>query len=277
MDYPENLTTALEVEQVVRENGGVPATIAIMGGKLRVGLSKEEIQDLAQNAHKSKKCSRRDISMILAGNGYGSTTVAGTMIIADMAGIRVFATGGVGGVHRGVEKTMDISADLTELARTPVAVVCAGIKSILDIPRTLEYLETMGVNVFGYKTNEFPAFYNSKSGCKANSMLESDEQAGRILDFHFNKLALKSGLLIGNPIPVEQEVACEMINDAIQQALLEADEKNIIGAETTPFLLRRIVEITGGESLAANIALIKSNAKVATLIATAYLVSSSNN
>lgn len=171
MDYPDNLKTALEVEGIVRNNGAIPATIAIMNGKLKIGLSKEEIEDLAKNAHKSKKCSRRDMASILAKKGWGSTTVAGTMIIADMANIRVFATGGIGGVHRGFEKTMDVSADLTELGRTPVTVISAGVKSILDIGKTLEVLETQGVNVFGWKTNDFPAFYTSKSGFKVNEKL----------------------------------------------------------------------------------------------------------
>ena len=188
MDYPQNLETALEVEKLVRENGGVPATIAIIHGQIRIGMTSEEIEDLAKNSHKSQKCSRRDISTILAKGGYGSTTVAGTMIIAEMAGIRVFATGGIGGVHRGAEKTMDISADLTELGRTPVAVVSSGVKSILDIGKTLEYLETQGVNVFGWKTKDFPAFYTVKSGFQANESLDTPESAGDILKWHFDKL-----------------------------------------------------------------------------------------
>ena len=253
MDYPDNLKTALEVEEVVRSNGATPATIAIMDGKLRVGLTKDQIENLAKNAHKSKKCSRRDIATILARNGWGSTTVAGTMIIANMAGIKVFATGGIGGVHRGVEKTMDVSADLTELGRTPVTVVSAGVKSILDIAKTLEVLETQGVNVFGWKTIDFPAFYTAKSGHKAHEKLgkskislfffqlfsvcllfiwcilgfivglEGAEDAGGIVYYQYDVLNLQTGMLVSVPIPPDDEANCAEIDQAISTALKEAE------------------------------------------------------
>ncbi|KAH1231479.1 Pseudouridine-5'-phosphate glycosidase [Glycine max] len=249
MPYPQNLETAKEVERIVRENGAVPATIAILDGTPCVGLSVEELERLAILGTRAQKTARRDIAHVVACGGNGATTVSATMLFASMVHIPVFVTGGIGGVHRHSEQTMDISSDLTELGRTPVTVVCAGVKSILDIPRTLEYLETLGVCVAAYKTNEFPAFFTES---KASI-----------------KLKLGTGILIAVPIPQEHSTSGHIIESAIQKAIKEAREKNITGNAETPFLLARVNDLTGGASLAANIALVKNNALVGAKVAVA--------
>lgn len=265
MPYPKNYETALEVEKVVRDNGAVPATIAIIKGDLKVGLTKEEINYLAKS-NNVIKASRRDLPYIVGTKKDGATTVATTMIIAQMAGIKIFATGGIGGVHINGENTMDVSADLTELSKTNVAVVCAGVKSILDIGRTLEYLETLGVPVITYKTQEFPAFFSSKSGFLSPLTSDSVGELAEIIKVKGN-LGLEGGIVIANPIPKEFDFDSETINNAINSAILECNEKNIAGKEVTPFLLKKIVEITGGKSLESNIALVKNNASLAAEIA----------
>ncbi|SHE52143.1 pseudouridine-5'-phosphate glycosidase [Clostridium fallax] len=265
MPYPKNVETALKVEETIKENGAVPATIAILNGRLKVGLTKEEIEYLG----KSKtviKTSRRDIPFVVAEKKDGATTVAATMIISSLAGIKVFATGGIGGVHRGAEHTFDISADLEELANTNVAVVCAGAKSILDLGLTLEYLETKGVPVVGFKTEELPAFYTRKSGFKVDYKVESEKELAKVIKAKWD-LGLKGGLVIGNPIPKEYEMDYNKINKAIEEALKESEEKGIKGKETTPFLLAKVKEITEGESLESNIKLVFNNAKVASKLA----------
>ena len=262
MPYPENLETAQLLESIVRENGAVPATIALMHGKIKIGLSLKELELLAREGKSAHKVSRRDIPFVLANGGIGSTTVAATMILARMAKISIFATGGIGGVHRG--SVWDISADITELGRTPVLVVCAGAKSILDLPKTVELLETAGVNVMGYKTNEFPAFFNPHSGLATSSRVESESEVAQILKIHLS-LDLQSGLLLTCPIP--DEFVATGITIATNQALQEADEKGITGKDITPFLLTRIHEITNGNSLKANIELVKNNVKIASKIA----------
>lgn len=261
MPYPKNVETALKVESIIRENGAVPATIGIIGGRLKVGLTEDEIIHMGK-AENVVKTSRRDIPFIVAKGLDGATTVASTMIIANLAGIRVFATGGIGGVHRKAQETFDISADLEELARTNVAVVCAGAKSILDIGLTLEYLETKGVPVVGYKTDELPAFYTSRSGFKVDYRVDSAEELARAIKIKWD-LGLNGGLVVGNPIPKEYEIDYNTINEAIERAVREAEEKGIKGKETTPFLLAKVKEITGGQSLEANIQLVYNNAKVA--------------
>ncbi|KAH9790071.1 Indigoidine synthase A family protein [Citrus sinensis] len=258
MPYPQNFETAKEVEAIVRNNGAVPATIAILEGLPCVGLSTEELERLAKLGSKAQKTARRDIAHVVATRGNGATTVSATMFFASMVGIPVFVTGGIGGVHRHGEHTMDISSDLTELGRTPVAVISAGIKSILDIPRTLEYLETHGVCVAAYKTNEFPAFFTETSGSK-QLFLYMDfvyELLCLIFDNYLDvnmKLKLGSGLVIGVPIPREHAASGRVIESAIQSALREAREKNITGNAETPFLLARVNELTGGLSLASSI------------------------
>lgn len=269
MPFPKNVESALNVEKIVRENGAVPATIAIIDGKLKVGLSESEIQLLGKMEAKAIKTSRRDLSVVVARKESGATTVAATMLIAAMAGIRVFATGGIGGVHRGAEKTMDISADLQELAQTNVAVVCAGAKSILDLGLTLEYLETYGVPVIGYQTDEFPAFYSRKSGLMLQYSAESPVEIAGILQVHL-ALKLKGGMVIANPIPAAFEMEYAAINEAIAKALEEADAKRISGKAITPFLLSRIEQLTAGKSLEANIQLVYNNAKLAAEIAVAF-------
>lgn len=266
MPYPQNYETAREVEQVARKNGAIPATIAILDGVVHVGLSDESLKKLAVLGMKARKCSRRDLAVVLAEKGNGATTVAATMYIANLVGIRVFVTGGVGGVHRGVEQTMDISADLTELGRTPVAVICAGVKSILDIPRTLENLETQGVSVVGYGVEEFPAFFTRKSGCKAPLTLHSATQCAKLIDAN-RSLRMTSGMVIGVPIPLEQEAKASVIQKAQDKALGELSEKGIQGRDVTPYLLARINELTQGHSLTSNIALVKNNCKVGSQIA----------
>ncbi len=265
MPYPQNVETALKVEEIIRENGAVPATIGIIGGRLKVGLDKEEINHLAK-AKEVIKVSRRDIPFVIAKGLDGATTVAATMIVANLAGIKVFVTGGIGGVHRGAQESFDISADLTELANTNVAVVCAGAKSILDIGLTLEYLETQGVPVVGFGTEEFPAFYTRKSGFKADYKVDSPKELAQFIKAKWD-LNLKGGLVIGNPIPEEHEMDFDTINKAIEDALKEAEEKGIKGKETTPFLLSKIKSLTGGDSLKSNIELVYNNAKVGAKLA----------
>ncbi|KAF2956855.1 pseudouridine-5'-phosphate glycosidase [Marinitoga sp. 38H-ov] len=265
MPYPQNVETALNVEQIIRENGAVPATIAIINGKLKAGLSKKEIEYLGKKGTDVIKVSRRDIPYVVSKKLDGATTVAGTMIIASLAGIKVFATGGIGGVHRNAQETFDISADLQELAHTNVAVVCAGAKSILDLGLTLEYLETFGVPVIGYQTEELPAFYTRKSGFKVNFKLDTPQEIAEFLKTKWN-LNLKGGAVIANPIPEEYQMDYEEINLAIENALKEADKLGINGKETTPFLLAKIKEITKGKSLESNIQLVYNNAKLAAQI-----------
>ncbi len=266
MPYPKNVETALMVEQCVRDNGAVPATIAVIGGRLKAGLSHEEIEHLGKAGRAVTKASRRDLPALVARGIDGATTVTTTMIIAHMAGIKIFATGGIGGVHRGAETTMDISADLEELAQTPVMVVCAGAKSILDLGLTLEYLETKGVPVIGYGTEELPAFYTRKSGFAVDYRVDSPKEladmfrAQRGLDY-------KGGMLVTNPIPEEYSMDKEVIDAAIEQALKECKEQGIHGKDTTPFLLAKVVELTGGDSLESNIKLVLNNAKIAALTA----------
>ena len=262
MPYPKNVETALLVEQTIRENGAVPATIAIIGGRLKAGLSHEEIKHLGKAGRSVAKASRRDLPALVARGADGATTVATTMIIAHMAGINIFATGGIGGVHRGAETTMDISADLEELAQTPVMVVCAGAKSILDLGLTLEYLETKGVPVIGYGTEELPAFYTRKSGFGVDYRVDSPEELASIFKAQ-RGLNYKGGMLVTNPIPEEYAMDKEVIDAAIEQALAEAKEQGIHGKETTPFLLAKVVELTGGESLESNIQLVLNNARLA--------------
>lgn len=269
MPYPQNVETALNVEQVVRDNGAVPATIAIIGGVLKVGLSKEEIEYFGKQGLAVTKCSRRDLPVVVAKKMDGATTVATTMIIADMAGIKVFATGGIGGVHRGAAETFDISADLMELANTNVAVVCAGIKSILDIGLTLEYLETQGVTVVGYQTERLPAFYLRDSGFPVDVTVNEAFEIADMMTAKWN-MALKGGFVIGNPVPEAYEEDRVQITRAIEQALKELDEKGIKGKDSTPFLLARVKDLTHGESLETNIQLVYNNAKVASQIAVAY-------
>jgi len=269
MPYPQNVETAREVENIIRTNGAVPATIAIIKGKLKAGLSPEELDYLGKAGQKVTKVSRRDIPFIASSGKDGATTVASTMIIAAMAGIRMFATGGIGGVHRGAEKTFDISADLQELARTDVAVFCAGAKSILDIGLTLEYLETNGVPVIGYGTKEMPAFYTPHSGFEVDYRMDSAEQIASVLKTKWD-LKLKGGAVIANPIPKKYSMEESVINNAINKALSELKEKGIKGKESTPFLLARVAELTGGDSLDSNIQLVYSNAELAAKTAVAY-------
>ncbi|MCM3086784.1 pseudouridine-5'-phosphate glycosidase [Bhargavaea ginsengi] len=268
MPYPQNVQTAREVEQIVRDGGAVPATMALIDGKIKIGLSDDELE-MFGNADNVAKASRRDIGYLLATKKLGATTVAATMICADLAGIRVFVTGGIGGVHRGAEKTMDISADLDELGKTNVAVVCAGAKSILDIGLTLEYLETKGVPVVGYGTDELPAFFTRKSGFPLSISTDSAEEVAGMLKAKWD-LGLEGGAVIANPIPEEDELDPAFINGIIENALKEAEANGISGKETTPFLLGKVKELTEGKSLVANIALVKHNAKVGTGIAVAY-------
>ena len=269
MPYPQNVETALRVEEIVRENGAVPATTAIIGGKLKCGLKKEEIEYLGKKGLEVTKCSRRDIPMAIARGFDGATTVATTMIIAHMAGVSIFATGGIGGVHRGARETMDISADLEELANTPVMVVCAGAKAILDIPLTLEYLETKGVPILGYKTDKLPAFYTRSSKFNVDYRVDSPLEAAKAFEAQ-RGAGLHTGMLMANPIPEEFSMDEEMINNAIEAAVKEACEKGVKGKDSTPFLLSKVKDITGGSSLDANIELVFNNAKVAAQIAKAY-------
>lgn len=266
MPYPKNVASASAVEQAIREIGAVPATIAISGGRLKVGLSADEIERLGELGPKVIKCSRRDLPFVVARKQNGATTVAATMIIAAMAGIRVFATGGIGGVHRGVAETMDISADLEELARTNVAVVCAGIKSVLDIGRTLEYLETAGVPVVGYQTDTLPAFYSRSSGFAVDYRVDSAAEAAVAMNTKW-AMGLRGGLVVAVPIPEEHALDRDEIDRVINDAIAEMQRLGITGKDTTPFLLASIAERTGGRSLEANIQLVINNARVAAKIA----------
>ncbi len=262
MPYPQNVETALRVEATIRENGAVPATIAVIGGRLKAGLTAEQIEYLGKKGREVTKASRRDLPVLVARKADGATTVTTTMIIAAMAGIKVFATGGIGGVHRGAETTMDISADLEELAQTPVMVICAGAKSILDLGLTLEYLETKGVPVIGYGTEELPAFYTRRSGFNVDYRLDTPEELAAAFRAKL-EMGLGGGMLVTNPIPEEYSMDPDRINAAIDQAIAECNEKGIKGKDTTPFLLARIKDITGGDSLASNIQLVLNNARLA--------------
>ena len=269
MPYPQNVQTALQVEQTIRDNGATPATIAIIGGRLKAGLTADEIEYLGKEGRNVAKASRRDLPVLIAQKRDGATTVTTTMIIAAMAGIKIFATGGIGGVHRGATETMDISADLEELANTPVMVICAGAKSILDLGLTLEYLETKGVPVIGYGTYELPAFYTRTSGLHTDYRLDTPEELAQAFRAKLD-MGLKGGMLVTNPIPEEYSMDPKVINAAIDEALKEAEAKGIRGKEVTPFLLARIKDITGGDSLASNIQLVLNNAKLAALTARCF-------
>ena len=268
MPYPQNVETALRVEQTIRDNGATPATIAVIGGKLKAGCTPEEVEYLGKRGQLVTKASRRDLPVLIARGEDGATTVTTTMIIAAMAGIRVFATGGIGGVHRGAQQTFDISADLEELAQTPVMVICAGAKSILDLGLTLEYLETKGVPVIGYGTDELPAFYTRHSGFGVDYRIDSPEELAEVFRTK-QACGLKGGMLVTNPIPEEYSMSKQVIDQAIAQALREADEQGIRGKQCTPFLLARIKDLTGGDSLASNIQLVLNNARLAAQTAAA--------
>ncbi|MCE0451519.1 pseudouridine-5'-phosphate glycosidase [Brevibacillus sp. AF8] len=267
MPYPQNVEMANDVEQIIRHHGAVPATIGFMDGQIKIGLSASELEEFATNKNVAK-VSRRDIPYILASKKIGAATVSGTMIGAELAGIRMFATGGIGGVHREGEVTWDVSADLTELAETNVAVVCAGCKSILDIGRTLEYLETLGVPVVGYQTTEFPAFYSRQSGFDVSVSMDTPGEAAAMLDAKW-KLGLKGGAVIANPILEADAIPYDEIEAIIIQAMHDAKNQGITGKQVTPFMLANVKERTGGKSLEANIALVKNNAKLAAQIAVA--------
>ena len=270
MPYPENIKMANRVEEIIRNEGAVPATIAILNGKIKVGLTPTELEELA----KSKdvvKVSKRDFGFVLSQNKTGATTVSATMLIAEMVGIRVFATGGIGGVHRGAEKTFDISRDLEELANVSVAVVCAGAKSILDLGLTLEFLETKGVEVLGYQTKELPAFYSRESGFNLDYAMETPEDIAKLIHAKWN-LGLKGGVVIANPIPKAFSMDSNVINSVIDQAILDANQDGIKGKDTTPYLLSKVKEITKGQSLDANLELVYNNAKLAAQIAKYYVM-----
>ncbi|MBN9311073.1 pseudouridine-5'-phosphate glycosidase [Devosia sp.] len=267
MPYPQNLEMAQNVETVIERNGAVPATVAIMDGRFKVGVTAEDLERLAQTGGKAAKASRRDVAALLASGEIAGTTVATTMMAAEAAGIQVFATGGIGGVHRGAETTFDISADLDELGRTQVAVVCAGAKSILDIPKTLEVLESKGVPVLGFNTDDFPAFWARKSGSKVDHRVDSGEAAAKVIGLQF-ALGL-GGVLVANPIPESHALDAAMIEERIAEAIRGAEAEGVSRKELTPFLLKRIFELTDGKSLVANIALVENNARVASEIAVA--------
>ncbi len=269
MPFPRNVATAALVEDTVRDGGAIPATIAVLDGRLKVGLASEEIQRLGERGSHVIKCSRRDLPFVIARKEDGATTVAATMIIAAMAGIRVFATGGIGGVHRGAEETMDISADLEELARSNVAVVCAGIKSVLDIGRTLEYLETKGVPVVGYQTDTLPAFYSRDSGFAVDYRVDSAAEVAAAMNIKWD-MGLEGGMVVAVPIPEAHALDGDEIDGVIEDALAEMQRQGITGKDTTPFLLASIAERTGGRSLEANIQLVINNARVAAEIAVEY-------
>ena len=268
MPYPQNIETARMLENTVRENGGVPATIAILDGRIRIGITEKELEILGTSKN-IKKASRRDLPSIIALRQNAATTVAATMICANLAGIKFFATGGIGGVHRGASESFDISADLLEFTRTPVMVVCAGAKAILDIPHTMEYLETLGVPVFGYQTDEMPAFYYRNSGVKVPQRFDDPTDAAEIFRRSIN-LGYKSGILVGNPVPKEFEMDKNAIESKIDEALADAKKQGILGQAVTPYLLQRLYEITGGECLKTNIELVKNNAALCTKIAVAF-------
>ena len=265
LPYPENLETAQELEDIIRGYGVVPATIAIIQGKIKIGLMKRELEFIA-TSKEILKASRRDLAVVVARRLSAATTVAATMIAANLARIKIFVTGGIGGVHRGAERTFDISADLQELARTPVAVVCSGAKAILDLPLTKEYLETIGVPVLGFKTDEFPAFYCRESGLKIDYVVNDEKEAAKVIETQWN-LGLKSGLVIANPIPEEYALPKDYINRVIEKAYYEAEKSGIKGKDLTPFLLSKINELSEGKSLKANIELLKNNALVGAKIA----------
>lgn len=262
MPYPQNVETAIAVENIIRENGAVPATIAIIGGRLKAGLSADEIEYFGKKGSEIAKASRRDLPVLVARGEDGACTVTTTMMIAHMAGISIFATGGIGGVHRGAETTMDISADLEELGHTPVMVICAGAKSILDLGLTLEYLETKGVPVIGYGTDELPAFYTRKSGFEVDYRIDTPKELAAA--FHAQReMGLNGGMLVTNPIPEEHAMNADVIKNAINKAIDESREKGIHGKATTPFLLEKVKDITGGDSLDSNIQLVFNNARLA--------------
>lgn len=269
MPWPQNAETAKQVEQIIRDNGATPATIAILNGRLKAGLTAQEIEQLAQAGQSVIKCSRRDLPFVVTNKQHGATTVAATMIIAAMAGIKVFATGGIGGVHRGAAASFDVSADLQELAKTNVAVVCAGAKSILDLALTREYLETQGVPVIGYNTKQLPAFYTRESDQTVDYNLTTPHQIADFLKAKWD-MKLNGGAVIANPIPVEFAMQKHIINQAIDQALAEAEAQKITGKESTPFLLARVTELTGGNSLKSNIELVCNNARLAAQIASHF-------
>ncbi|NLC05697.1 MAG: pseudouridine-5'-phosphate glycosidase [Erysipelothrix sp.] len=268
MPYPQNVEMAKHTESIIREHGAVPATIAIIDGKIKIGLEEDELEMLGKNPN-ALKVSRRDFAYVVASKQVGATTVATTMMAAEMAGIKFFVTGGIGGVHRGYEEDMDVSADLEELAHTNVNVICAGAKSILDLPRTLEYLETHGVTVVGYQTDELPAFFTRESGHKLNLRLDTVEDIASVIKTK-DELQIPSGVLITNPIPEEHQLEKDYINSVIEQATLDAKNQNISGKDVTPFMLAAIVEKTGGKSLEANIELVYNNAKVGAQLAVAH-------
>lgn len=270
MPYPQNVKTALMVEAEVRAYGAVPATIAIVNGRLKAGLAEAEIEQLGRSGREVVKVSRRDVPFIVAAGTTGATTVASTMVIAAMTGIRVFATGGIGGVHRGAQESFDVSADLQELARTPVAVVCAGAKSILDLRLTLEYLETHGVPVVGYQTSSLPAFFTRDSAFQVDYRLDTPSAIAQVLHAKWS-MGLNGGMVIANPIPPEFAMPRDVIDAAIEQALAEAKAQGVAGKESTPFLLARVCELTGGDSLASNIQLVLNNARLASAIGASLL------
>ncbi len=270
MPYPDNVATALRVEQEIRAHGAVPATIAVIGGRLKAGLAPDQIEALGRNGPEVAKVSRRDLPFIVTSGAMGATTVASTMVIAAMAGIRVFATGGIGGVHRGAQQSFDVSADLQELARTSVAVVCAGAKSILDLPLTLEYLETHGVPVIGYRTDSLPAFFTVDSDCGVDCRLDSAQQIAQAMHAKW-AMGLQGGLVVANPVPRQFALPRARVDAAIAQALREAAGQQVSGKAVTPFLLARVSELTGGDSLATNIELVLNNARLASAIAMHYL------
>lgn len=263
--YPENLEVAGEMEEIIRGCGVVPATIAVIGGKIKVGLTRDELEFMATSKD-ILKASRRDLAVIAAKGLNGATTVAATMMVAEKAGIKIFATGGIGGVHRGAEKTFDISADLQELARTPVVVVCSGAKAILDLPLTKEYLETMGVPIIGFGSEELPAFYCRESGLKVDYVVDDEVEAAKIIRA-MQDLGLGGGMIIANPVPEEYALSMEYMNEMIEEAVEAAEKEGIKGKKLTPYLLNKIKELTGGKSLKANIELVKDNARVAAKIA----------
>ncbi|MBC3212786.1 MULTISPECIES: pseudouridine-5'-phosphate glycosidase [Serratia] len=269
MPYPQNVETALQVEEKIRANGAVPATIAVINGRMKAGLSHDEIEALGREGHRVAKVSRRDLPFVIASGKNGATTVASTMIIAELAGISVFATGGIGGVHRGAQQTFDISADLQELAQTNVAVICAGAKSILDLGLTTEYLETHGVPLVGYGTDSLPAFFSRTSPYSVSVRLDTPQEIARAMAAKW-AAGLQGGMVIANPIPEQYAMPEEKINQAIEQAVQESVEQGVSGKESTPFLLARVAELTGGDSLQANIQLVFNNAELAAKIAGHY-------
>ncbi len=270
MPYPQNFETALNLEKIIRSHKAVPATIAVRNGRMQVGLTETEIENLAKNGRSYKKLSRRDLPIALARQQNGATTVASTMIIAEKAGIKIFATGGIGGVHRGVENTMDISADLEELSMTDVAVICSGVKSILDIEKTLEYLETKGVPVIGFKTDCLPAFYSRKSNFKVDAQVESALEVAQILKAKWS-CGLSGGVVIANPIADKYSIEYEKMDSLINEALLEMRKLGIKGKDQTPYLLNKINDLTSGRSLESNIQLVANNAAVAAQIAVEFM------